>query len=293
MKLFKGSFQLVWDSTSLKAFKACPRKYQYMMIDKIRRRGANIHLAWGIALHSALEAYDHAKALGLTEDEATYRAVQKALAAELPESEEKTKTKETLVRSVVWYLDHYAEDPAKTYILADGRPGVELSFKFHLTSMQGMDVYWAGHLDRLVEYNEQLWFMDRKTTKSQLDRRYFSQFAPDLQMYGYAFAGRVAFATPVVGGIVDAIQVGVTFSRFARHLLHIRDTQLDEWLAGVQWALEQAHACAEREEWPMNEAACNNYFGCEYRNLCAHAPSERPFYMDDYERFDWNPLEER
>ncbi len=49
-----------------------------------------------------------------------------------------SKTRETLIRSIIWYLDHFKDDPAKTVVLANGKPAVELSFKMQLD-------YGPGH----------------------------------------------------------------------------------------------------------------------------------------------------
>ena len=51
-----------------------------------------------------------------------------ALLGERLQSLDTSRTKETLVRSVVWYLDEYKDDPLKTAMLPDGKPAVELSF---------------------------------------------------------------------------------------------------------------------------------------------------------------------
>ena len=45
------------------------------------------------------------------------------------EFEDTIKTRFTLLRSVVWYLEQFENDPCETVILADGRPAVELSFR--------------------------------------------------------------------------------------------------------------------------------------------------------------------
>lgn len=289
MKLFASSgFQQVWDSTSMAAFQRCPRRYYYMMRKGIRRKGQSIHLLWGIAFHSAIEKANHLKAAGADYDQIVREVTAFCLEQEIPEGVA-AKTPQTLARSAVWYLEQYKNDPAETLALSDGKPAVELSFKIPLAD----DVLWAGHIDRIVRYNEDLWFVDLKTTSRSLTEGYFAQFVPSTQMFGYAYAGAAILAEPVRGGIIDAVQVGATFARFGRHLLHIRTEQLDEWAADIQWWIYQARRCAESDTYPMNPTACTAGFKCEYHDLCRHASRARHIYESEYEPFEWNPLENR
>src|SRR5215813_188051 len=125
--------QYAWDSTSLGWLKECPRKYYYSMIQALRPRGENINIDFGLWYHGALEVFDRAKAAGKSHEEALDEAIQYALTVtwkdgEPWKSDHDKKTRETLVRSVIWYCDHFKDDPAKTVILSSGAAAVELSF---------------------------------------------------------------------------------------------------------------------------------------------------------------------
>ena len=74
------------------------------------------------------------------------------------------------------------------------------------------DILYSGHIDRLVEYNDDLYIQDQKTTASTVGPYWFNKFAPDTQMTGYTYAGNVVFQMPVKGVIIDAAQVAITFS---------------------------------------------------------------------------------
>ena len=73
----------------------------------------------------------------------------------------KNKTRYTLVRAVVWYLEHYKDDQNCKTVMIQGVPAVELSFRFAY-DLTGF--YLCGHLDRIVETEGRQYVHDRKTT---------------------------------------------------------------------------------------------------------------------------------
>src|SRR5205085_2132611 len=152
-------------------------------------------------------------------------------------SDHHAKNRETLIRSVIWYLDNFKDDPAATLILANGKPAVELSFRMELDwgpggkPAAGLDFppyILSGHLDRVVEFGGQRYVMDRKTTGSSPTPHYFDGFAPDNQMSLYTLAACVQFNTPVAGVIIDAAQIAVGFTRFQRGFTYRTESQLEE-----------------------------------------------------------------
>lgn len=297
--------QFVWDSTSLGWLKTCPRLYQYQMIEGWIPNENRVHLTFGIWYHSSLEQYDHAIAQGLSHDEAVDRALKYALEVSWERkeidgiqvsrpwrSDHNLKTRETLIRSVVWYLDHFKDHPVQTLILSDGKPAVELSFKMDMPGMEGYML--AGHLDRVVSWNNALYVMDRKTTGSTLSSYYFSGFEPDNQMTLYTLAAKVIYHAPVQGVIIDGAQVAVGFTRFGRGFTHRSDAQLQEWVHELKFWMGQAEAFAKANYWPMNDKACGMYGGCTFRKICSKSPEARPaFLAGDFVRHPWNPLESR
>src|SRR5215471_7567291 len=129
--------QYAWDSTSLGYLKTCPRLYQYSMIEGWRSNSQSIHLKFGGWYHAALEMYDRLRFTGYDHEEAMIAMVawvmQDTWVLDRPwYSDHTSKTRENLVRSVIWYCDHFAEDAAETVTLANGQPAVELSFKMNL-----------------------------------------------------------------------------------------------------------------------------------------------------------------
>lgn len=296
------NLQLAWDSTSLGTLKECPKKYEYFLLHGLRPRAESVHLTFGLHYHAALEFYDHQRAAGVSHDEALLATVRRVLEltwnAKLRRpwlSDDKHKNRFTLLRTVVWYLLEFAEDSLQTVILANGKPAVELSFRLELGSTAPTGEQWmlAGHLDRLVNFGEQVYVLDRKTTKSTLGEYFFAQFSPHNQFSLYALASRVIYKTPASGIICDGAQVAVTFSRFQRGIISRTEPQLQEWLDDAHMWFEQAYEFARRGRWPMNDKSCSNYGGCPYQALCTKSPLVRADWTRGFAPVLWNPLQVR
>lgn len=325
--------QFAWDSTSLGWLKTCPRLYQYSMIEGWRSRGQSVHLDFGQFYHHALELYDRHRATGVDHNEALYEAVKYCLevtwiyipigsspgmdALGIPPNTEgkpldwghNLKTRETLVRSVIWYLEEFGEnDAAKTVILANGKPAVELSFRLEMdwgpkTSFDrdNEDIKFSsrpyilsGHLDRVVEFSDGIYVMDRKTSSTTIGSYYFDGYNPDNQMSLYTFASKVIYQTPVRGVIIDAAQIAVGFTRFSRGFTFRTEAQTEEWLENTRHWLNLAETYAGLNFWPMNDKSCHQYGGCAFRKVCSKSPEVRQKFLEsDFTKRHWNPLEVR
>ncbi len=211
-------------------------------------------------------------------------------------SDDKNKNRYTLVRTIVWYLDHYRESSEKTLILADGSPAVELWFRFELPllSPDGTNYILTGHIDQLIEFATSDWFKDIKSTKNTISDFFFQKFSPDNQMSFYTAAGKIVFDKPLLGGIIDAAQVAVNFTHFQRGLVQRTPGQITEWLKDMEYWLKQAEQYAKDEYWPMNDTACHHFGGCEFREVCNKDPSARRQKLEThFKREVWDPLKER
>lgn len=287
--------QYAWDSTSLGLLKECPRKYYYTMVEGWRSRGESVHLRFGIHYHAALEQYDKLRFAGQLHSDALIEVVHTLMRAtwenDLPwDSGHNLKTRYTLIRSVVWYLEEFRNDQAETMVLANGQPAVELSFRFAVDD----GLMLCGHLDRVVSYLDGIYVMDRKTSSTTLSPHYFEQYSPDNQMSLYTLAGQVVLGSTIRGVIVDAAQIAVGFTRFQRGMVYRTPAQTNEWLDGFYGWVAQAHRYAEQSHWPMNEKSCNNYGGCPFKKICSRDPAVRQAFLEtDFEKKAWNPLETR
>ncbi len=318
------NIQYAWDSTSLGLLKQCPRLYQYVMIEGWQRKDENVHLRFGQEYHSALEDYDRAKATGLSHDDAMNLSIHQLLIRTFgwetdPDTKAgKYKNRKSLVALVIDYLDKFEKDPAETFILEDGKPGVELSFRFELdwgplagASEEGLQIesveevepkteggiQWgshqvnmvfpkgqpyllSGHLDRVVSFQDSLFVMDRKTATSTLSDYYFVQFEPSNQMTLYSLAAKVVMNAPVKGVIIDAAQIKLEDNHaYVRRFTYRTEGQLEEWTHDLRFWFAQAESYAEAGYWPMNDTACSMYGGCRFREICSKDPGVRENFL--------------
>lgn len=297
------NLQIAWDSTSLGALKTCPRFYQLSIVEGYEPKRTSVHLLFGLWTHAARERYDHAKAQGLSHEAALYLAIRYALEVtwdkELKRgwiSDDKYKNRTTLIRTLVWFLDQFRDDPFQTVILANGKPAVELSFRFETdyTSTDGQKYMLCGHLDRMATLNGETHILDIKTSKSIIEQDFFDKFTPHNQFSLYTLASRIVYALPVKGIIVDGAQVAVTFSRFGRGFIPRSEAQLEEWYKDLGYWLKTAEAYAKAQYWPMNEMACDMYGGCRFRGICSKGPSVREAWLPlEYRKRVWDPLQTR
>ncbi len=290
------SFQFAWDSTSLGSLKTCPRKYQYVMLENWRPKNTSYHLTFGIWFHKGPEIYDKLRAGGLGHEDALRTALREVMeGTEGWESGDPKKNRENLLRTIVWYLDQYEHDPVSTYLLPNGAPAVELSFRFYPNiEVAGEQILLCGHLDKVGVIDDRLYVMDKKTTGSAMGEYFFHQFNPNSQMSLYTIAGKVVLEKPISGVIIDGAQIGATFSRFGRGFTHRTSVQSAEWLRDLEFHIGTAARCAKEGYWPQNDAACGMYGGCDFREICGKDPAVREaFLSSSFERVEWNPLESR
>jgi len=293
--------QFAWDSTSLGALKECPRKYQYSIIEGWRSKSTKVDLEFGIEYHHGIEVYDRVRLQGESHEEALRFVVKDILTrtweAEWAAIDDPNKNRQTLIRSLIWYLEEFQNDNAKTITLANGKPAVELSFRMNLdygplideTPGMGPNYMLCGHIDRLVTFIDQVYVQDHKTTKTTLSPNYFAQFEPDNQMSLYTIASQIVWSTPVKGVMIDAAQIAVGFTKFDRSITYRTEAQLEEWLQDLQVWLRQNEEYVRQDHWPMNDKSCRM---CQFKKICSKDPSVREIFLKS--EFDnsnpWNPL---
>jgi hypothetical protein len=323
------SIQYAWSSTGLDLLKTCPRLYQYTIIDGWATRDESIHLRFGIEYHTALQDYAKSRANGVRHEDAihdTIRALHSRVFDWVVDRESragKYKNRETIAQLVIDYLDHFGQsDPAETVILDDGKPAVELSFRFELDwgpqksegwvggkcskcnghglrpNAEGEEItcpdcggtgdafghaqpyLLCGHLDAIVNLNDDLYVLDHKTSVSTISGYWFNQWTPSNQMTLYSLAGKLLLQSPVKGVIIDAAQVLLEKPHaFARGFAYRTEDQLTEWLDDLRYFFRQAEDFAVANYWPQNDTACNKFGGCKFREVCSKSPSVRNVYL--------------
>jgi hypothetical protein len=293
--------QVVWDSVSLSALKKCPRYYKWSIVDGYQLSPMPSTLLFGIDFHLCLNTWHRLLAEGIDKETALIRCVRLAgLLGEYLIPNRPERTKETLIRSIVWYLDQFTHDPATTTLRPNGQPSSELSFVIPLFELNDHKMYLAGHIDRVVEFLGDIYLLDYKTTKGQLNDSFFSGFKPHVQVQGYLIAAHVlAGSTSSIpreprGMIIDGIQLGVTFTRFQRSIVQYTPLEVESCLADLEYWFKLAAMFTESDHYPANETACSNYGGCVFQSICSTTPPKRQKMLDSgFARQTWDCSQSR
>ncbi len=282
--------QFAWNSTTLGLGKECLYKYYLAVRLGWTPISLNDDITFGMWYATALEVY-HKLRQELDHEESLREVVRQTLQS-TPDwhSEHKSKDRQTLIRSIVWYLEEYKDDPCQTVILKDGRAAVELTFSFEYKP----EITFCGHLDRLVEYAGDYYIQDQKTTGATMGSYYFKRFTPDNQMSLYTAAGQIIWNLPVKGVMIDAAQIAVGFTRFERGFAFRTPEQVEEWLADAEYKIHEIWEATLKDRWPQNDSACQKYGGCQFLSVCAKSPQVREeFLRTGFEKRIMNPLEVR
>jgi len=298
-----GSFnsegkQFIWDATSITMAQECPRKYQLSMLENWRSKNLSVHLWFGAHFASVLELFYKDIVAKVDREQAIHNGV-KYLLNETWDQEtnqpdtftDTAKTRETLVRTFIWYVEHYKDDPAELWVTPTGEAAVEHSFVIPVNA----NIFFAGHLDRIVEYSGGRYGMDQKTSKGVISPAYMKQYMVNNQMSMYTWAGQVVYDTELKGMIIDGVQVAVGFNAFHRGFTSRTQAQLTEWVNDTLITIDQIHQYTENQYFPMNPTSCNNYGGCMFREVCGRHPGNRKqFLKADYNQDQqWDPSHAR
>lgn len=296
----RDGVQIAWDNTSIGLFKTCPRKYYYSIVQGYQPRIMAPPLAFGIHLHTLLQTWHKLVDSGTDRHTAFLRIARLAgLLGETIPPGDNTRTKETLVRTIVWYLDQFWDDKTISIKLPSGQPAVEYHFKLPLMEYLGHEVLLCGHLDRMVRWQGKAYVMDYKTTKYALDHRFIAQFKPSTQMPLYVTACHIIAETlqdlpPASGVIIDGIQLGVNFSRFNRTVVEFSLEEINEYIESLKHWIKLAMEAGRCQNFPPNEESCQKYSGCHFREICAKPPARRQAFLEgNYVKRVWNPLQSR
>mgnify|MGYP005842684843 CR=1 FL=1 len=266
--------QYRWNSHSISAAERCLRYYNWTVLEGWRSRNESAHLTFGSHYAAGLQHFFLLRAAGADREQAIHEVVKATLIATAGWESDHVKNRFTLIRTLVWYFDEFNDDLPVLHS-PEGTPAVEHRFTLDLDDGNML----VGTLDRVVLYAGAEWIMDQKTTGSSLGPHYFDQYKPHMQMSAYTFAGRAVFGQPIQGVIIDAAEIKVGFSRFARGLTYRTDSELQEWYEGAMWWIEAAQRATREHYFPPNTSSCTAYGGCPFRRVCSSSPESRPNFL--------------
>lgn len=271
------------NASTFEVFKTCPRKYLYEVLLGFGKGEENPDLRFGSLIHAAKAIFETNRARGAGHDLALQGAFRFLLhetwdtpRAKPGFTEDPLKNRATLLRTFVWYADHYREDAFETVVLPSGKPAVELGFEFDsgVTTWAGEQITFIGTLDKLGRFNGATYVGDTKTSSSArwLTAR---NYTPNGQFSLYCVAASVCFGIDAGGIVLDGIEVGPNGTSFHRELVPRPPGVLQEWLDDARVHLRRLGDAFAANEWPQNDSACGLYGGCRFRGVCGAEPAQR------------------
>ena len=273
------------NASTFQLYKACDAKYYLSVLAGWAKSESDPHLRFGSLLHAAKALYETNRARGADHDLALQGAFRWLLretwnfTLNKPSfTEDPVKNRDTLLRTFVWYADHYGRDgdPCETLLLPSGSPAVEVRFEFDsgVVNPYGEQMTFVGTIDRLVRFNGKSYVSDIKTSTSA---RWLSawNYSPDGQFSLYPLAAWVCFDVPVEGVMLDGIELTTNGAKMHREIVPRSHAVLEEWLRDNRVHLRRLGESFARDEWPQNDAACGLYGGCGFRAFCSADPSTR------------------
>lgn len=277
---FDNGYMVRWNASSLEAFDKCPRYFQYTILEKWEPLIQSEHLWFGDLFARSMQTYHEHRFAGASHDDAVIEAVHSTMMLTWdrekgkPIDYEEVKNRFNLIRTIVWYFEEYRRDLKVAVI--NGKPALELKVEADI----GVGLSLIGKLDRAYLYDENIMVMDQKTTKTTISPHYWKQWKPKIQMSQYSFLGQVVFQSETPPGVlIDAAQIAVGFTRFARQPTFRTPAELEEFLGEAKATINAAVDATDKKHFRRNTASCGNYGGCAFRDICSKSPEARKTFL--------------
>lgn len=280
----------VQDSTKIKCYMECPRKYFFEYVLHWRSGKPNKHLEFGIAWHLAKEAL----LLGSSVEESYALFLNHYRLHYAPQMD----------------LDMRPKDPGTALIALEDWAQTYKHWLKHITIMytevSGQTPLFAGNvltwkIDAIIEDERGIWALDHKTA-SVLSSSWIANWALDIQMKTYIHALVSVYGNVVSGAIIDGTILQKSGVKQQQVKVMHTDRQMNQWfwntnrmLAHLENDFVELSECDVEDEvlmaFPQNPQSCSKWGLCQYHTYCsawsnpsAHeCPSE--FTINP-----WNPL---
>lgn len=256
-----------FDNSLISTVSRCPRKGFYSYWLNRAPLGKSWAIAWGNAYHKFMEVLVGGYVADGREDPTAY--YDEAMEAGFEYWQEQPPlghrrdwmTNERLRETLNLGLEHWLKE------LQQGNRKIlhtEQAFTVELPSGRP----YGGRIDQVLEWNGRLWLRDFKTT-ARMGRTYGRKFDPNNQMSGYIWATQQLSGRPVQGVIIQTVYNTKTKGpEIHEHLSTRAPGHLDQWIETTETKMDIIEMYEERNSWPMNTLACDDYGGCPYREAC-------------------------
>jgi hypothetical protein len=292
----RPDFPSTIDSTMLKTFRECPRKFELEYLHHWKSRRPSVHLHAGAAFAASLETVRRAfYEQGKPATEALELGVIRLLTEYGPFDypPDSAKSPAGMLGALLYYFDVFPleSDPLVPHVWAPGKSAIEFSFAVPLPfahPVTGEPLIYTGRADLIGQMGGGLYITDEKTTTS-LGAAWSSQWDMRSQFTGYCWAAGQS-GLPVIGAIVRGISILKTKYEHAQCITYRPRWMIDRWLLQVTRDLTRMEAMWHEGYFDYNlDEACNGFSGCLFRRVCL-AQEPAAWLEADYEQRVWDPL---
>lgn len=285
----------IYDNSALDLFNLCPRKYLYEEGWRLAEgEGEPWYITAGQAIHEFMYTYDLTGSL----DDAMMAFARrcKVPGANIDIQLDLDGDQKFSIEWGMWILNQYAkaypiERERKQFKIltdAEGKPYLEIGFAIDA----GEGIY-VGRIDKIMEalYDTDLYdkgdifIVDHKSTKRQLNDTFMKKFNPNNQMTGYMWATHEMIGRWPRGCIINGVRTH-QFKRgtadkikekiFTRVTTMRTKNQIQERTDQIKWQMKIINESKKiyRETgklfpfWQNAPTGCSAFFGCGFRPLC-------------------------
>lgn len=280
------------DSTILTTYRACPHRFWWEYILRLRPKLINIHFHAGGCFAGALEAWREAFYMRkLPEKEAQLVAVYTfiRLWKDVQAPPESTKSFFRVLAALVSYMETYS---LATDHLQPLRPNTfEYAFAIPtkvIHPVSGDPFMFCGRIDLLALFRGLPAVVDEKTTTS-LGSSFASKWKMRGQFLGYLWAVRQSLGIKANTAIVRGTGILKTQINHLEVPQTYPDFLIDEWEDELTATLQRMVHDWNAGRFPKNFGdACASFSTCNYTDLCTSKKPE--IWFSDFGVNEWNPL---
>lgn len=283
------------DSTMLKTFRECPRKFELEYLQHWKIKHPSVHLHAGAAFATGLEVtrrefYENQQPADIALDKGMAALMQKYGDFDPGDS---PKSLARMLGALEYYFEAFPlqTDPMQPFEWMPGRKGIEFTFAVPLSfdhPETGEPLIYTGRSDMIGQMGDGLYIEDDKTTSS-LGPAWSSQWDMRSQFTGYAWAARQS-GLQIAGILVRGISILKTKYDHAQCITYRPEWMIQRWEHQVIRDLTRMEAMWHEGYFDYNlDESCNGYSGCLFRRVCLSNNPE-VWLENDYERRVWDPL---
>jgi len=278
----------VYDNTMIKAFLSCPRYFYWRHERHLDTLGKSIPLAFGIAMHSGLDAYFQAHLDEKNESDQVVAAIEAFVELFTIPGDDK-RNLDNGIRILQNYIkqhpvakEHWAvEEVEKVFEIV-----LDPTRRLHFFGRIDLIIHWPGYGHIVVDHKTASWISDN----------YMKAHATDRQFSGYVVAMGETYQK-VYGAMVNILEVPKTLTRepkVVRELVTKNKYDKAIWTLDTLNLIEQIGHCRSKQVWPMNApfycTAWNRM--CEYFDLCSSHQHPEDVSIDEsrFVESPWTPF---